>query len=114
MCERLKFADSFGDCVHVVVFEVVLDDHSKQRAPEEFGSEDGVFGLLGAVAGKDEVALRFDGCFVCWVVCFDWELGTIGSRRRGLVGMRCRGTVVVSDVWGNVETGVDGLGSVRD
>ena len=29
-------------------------------------AEDGVFGLLGAVAGKDEVALRFDGCSVFW------------------------------------------------
>ena len=29
-----------------------------------------------------------------------------------LVGMRCRGTVVVFVVW--VEAGVDGLGSVRD
>ena len=34
--------------------------------PEEFGSEDSVFGLLGAVAGKDEVALRSDGCSVFW------------------------------------------------
>ena len=54
--------------VYPVVLEVVLDDHTKQRAtavfPEEFGSEDSVFGLLGAVAGKDEVALRSDGCSV--------------------------------------------------
>ena len=68
MCKRLKFADSLGD--GVVVREGVLDDHTKQRAtavfPEEFGSEDSVFGLLGAVAGKDEVALRFDGCSVFW------------------------------------------------
>ena len=68
MCKRLEFADSLGD--GVVVFEVVLDDHTKQRAtavfPEEFGSEDSVFGLLGAVAGKDEVALRSDGCSVFW------------------------------------------------
>ena len=68
MCKRLKFADSLGD--GVVVLEVVLDDHTKQRAtavfPEEFGSEDSVFGLLGAVAGKDEVALRFDGGSVFW------------------------------------------------
>ena len=60
MCKRLKFADSLGD--GVVVLEVVLDDHTKQRAtavfPEEFGSEDSVFGLLGAVASEDEVALR--------------------------------------------------------
>ena len=66
MCKRLEFSDSLGD--GVVVLEVVLDDHTKQRTtavfPEEFGSEDSVFGLLGAVAGKDEVALRSDGCSV--------------------------------------------------
>ena len=54
----------------MVVFEVVLDDHTKQRAtavfPEEFGSEDSVFGLLGAVAGKDEVVLRVNGSSVFW------------------------------------------------
>ena len=65
----MEFADSFGD--GVVVFEVVLDDHAKQWAaavfPEEFGSEDGVLGLFGAVAGEDEVVLLFDGVFVFWV-----------------------------------------------